>query len=233
MKYKFNFSKKKMLSTLALFLAFLVFHFFVTSWFFPDSNWSIAKDNTISLIPDHSVIQKFVASQDGLSQIEVLFSKATGSGLKKGAEINMQIKDQSCSKTLGETSWGANALHSDNTYAFHFGKINRSKGKIYCFMITLKANGAAEKGIRVFTNATNPSPNSQYLFDGGTGTELKNQSLSMRPAYQNDTWWGNVRELDQRISQYKPWFLKSFYLYLIVFSFLAVTAVATVLLIII
>jgi len=199
MRYKINFSEKRILFALALVLAFLILYFFVSSLFFPDSNWIIAKDNAIKLVSGKTITQKFIASEDNLSQIEVLFSKATASGLKNGAEVNMQIKDQACFKTLGEASWGENTLHSNNTYAFHFNKISGSKGKTYCFLITLQKNEGSAKGVGVFTNNT-PSVNSQYLFDGGSGIELKNQSLSMRPAYQNN-FLGNIKELDQHIKR--------------------------------
>ena len=36
-----------------------------------------------------------------------------------------------------------------------------------------------------------------------------NESLSFRPVYRNKTLLADFVELNQRMSQYKPWFLKS------------------------
>jgi hypothetical protein len=47
--------------------------------------------------------------------------------------------------------------------------------------------------------------------------------LSMRPAYENDNWKQDISELSQRISQYKPWFLKHFYLDAIAILFIVLS----------
>ena len=59
----------------------------------------------------------------------------------------------------------------------------------------------------------------------------KGKTLVMKPAYGSDSFWKNMETLNDRISQYKPWFLKHFYLDAIVILFLA-TSVAIVIILI-
>ena len=48
--------------------------------------------------------------------------------------------------------------------------------------------------------------------DADTGVPRNDQSLSMRTVYRNATLWQDLGELNDRISQYKPWFLKDFFI---------------------
>jgi len=49
------------------------------------------------------------------------------------------------------------------------------------------------------------------------------KSLAMRPAYLNHYFWQDIQELNQRISQYKPWFLKHYFLDFIGLGFLSLS----------
>ena len=107
-------------------------------------------------------------------------------------------------------------LDSKNLYEFRFPRIVDSKNKSYCLIATFKPKKSSAKSIRIFT----------------MGDE-ENQPLSIRPVYKNNNIFADLNELNRRISQYKPWFLKHYFLYSIIILFLALLAGLVIILIII
>jgi hypothetical protein len=208
------------LFTTAVLLSVILFQF-LGDWSFPDTRWPIEKGEKVKISSDKSVVQKFVAGRDGLARIKVLFGN---SDIGKGGKLEMKIYDETCSKLLRNSTLAVTSLDSGDTKDFKFPRIPDSQGKIFC--LDLRYNGA--KSASVFL-VNDPAPESKFL--SVDGQELPNQALAMRPAYQNASWQQNILELDQRISQYKPWFLKGSYLLAIVFFFLIFAIFAVILLI--
>ena len=192
-------------------------------WSFPDTRWPIEKGEKAKLKTEQMIVQKFVAARDGLARIKVLFGN---SDIRKGGALEMKIYDEKCSKLLRDSKLKVTGLDSGNTVDFKFPRISDSENKTFC--LDLHYNGA--KSANLFLE-NNPLPENKSL--SVNGQELSGQSIAMRPAYQNASGWQNIRELDQRISQYKPWFLKGPYLLAIVFFFLLFTISAVILLIIV
>lgn len=202
-----HFTKKSacLLITLALFL--LLFFRFALALSFPDTSWEIRKDDKIKIGVYFPVIQKFEAGKNNLSRINILFGKSDAISGK----FSLEVYDENCSRLLREKSVPFQTLSSDSTYDFAFSKIKDSKNKTYCLKLFFTPKNEKMKNPYVFI-VDNSRPENKSLFDSGEKQEYPGKSLSFRPAYKNDSWWQDFKELDQRISQYKPWFLKQYYL---------------------
>lgn len=220
----------KIILLLLLFFSFIfVFWALANNLAFPDTDWVLAKGEKIPLDGKDRLLQKFVASRDNLKRVELFFGKAN---LRPGGKITLQVLDENCSGVLRESSLNPSSVDADNSYIFSFSKIPDSKNQIFC----LKPNFLPEKGVKkspsLFINENPPAQNIS-LTSTATNEEWTNRSLAMRPGYQNDNWFQNIEELNQRISQYKPWFLKHYYLYFITFSFILLSILLATLLILI
>lgn len=202
-----HFTKKSagLLIILALFL--LLFFRFALALSFPDIGWKIGKDDKIKMGVGSPIIQKFEAGKNNLSRIDILFGKSnTISG-----KFSLEIYDENCSRLLRKKTVYFQTPNSDNTYDFAFSKIKDSKDKTYCLKLFFTPKNKKMKTPYVFIIG-NSRPENKFLFDSGEKQEYPGKSLSFRPAYKNDCWWQDFKELDRRISQYKPWFLKQHYL---------------------
>lgn len=224
------FSKKITFLIILLALLFIVSFKLFRIWSFPDQNWAIERENKIILDSEKPIIQKFKASRNNLSKIEMLFSQSDKK--KIGGKIKMQLAEEKCENILAEDFLKVASINSEFTYDFAFSKIKESENKTFCLMLLFVPEKESKKSPQVFiSNSTNSEE--QIFLTNTTGEELKNQSLSMRPAYKNDHIWQDMTELNKRISQYKPWFLKHYYLGFIASSFIILSIFLVAILIII
>ncbi|OGI34177.1 MAG: hypothetical protein A2259_02010 [Candidatus Moranbacteria bacterium RIFOXYA2_FULL_43_15] len=214
-------SKKIFLSTLIIIIA-AVFWPLWRVWYFPDTTWPLEKGEKTKI--DSEVIQKFSADRDGLSKIAVLFGD---SDVSPGGTFNFELLDENCRETIRSANLEIKKLDSDNTTDFVFSRIDKSKGKTYCVRISYAQKKGGKKA-RIFV-IENPKPENSYF--SINGEEMAGQSISMRPAYKNASIFEDIGELNRRISQYKPWFLKHYFLYFIAFGFIILSVLAVSLLI--
>lgn len=216
MMYKKYFTTKNIL--LAIFIISLLFIFakFFSLLSFPDPEIVLEKTKETELKKKQSLQQKFVAKKNGLTEVQVLMRH---SGINKGNVIKTQIADKDCENIFFENNLKKGFLSSENLHIFNFPKIKDSQGKTFCLIATLEEK--KDKNARFFTNDKNyfPSP----LWNISNQKEISNQQLSMRPVYKNNTIQQDLEELNQRISQYKPFFLKHYYLWAIITLFLALS----------
>jgi len=225
MKY---FSKENVLLASVALIVVFVFQQLAGQWAFPDTNWEVRKDDRASLDAGEFFIQKFAASRNNLKQIEIRFAD---SKIGEGGEIKLQVYNEACSNLIREKSRNVASLGADETYNFAFEKISESQGKIFCLKLAFEPKDP-EKKANVYV-VSNESRENVSLFDTQKNQALPGQSLSMRPGYQADNWRENIEELNQRISQYKPWFLKHYFLYAITFGFILLSIATVVVLILI
>lgn len=225
-------SKRTILLTSALMLLLFVFLKLSSIWSFPDTDWLMQRDGKIELKPKEVVIQKFRANRDNLARIEFLFGRSYLKSI--GGNIKIQLAEEDCSAIISESFLKISALSLDDANDFTFPKVRDSKNKIYCVKISFipGPGSISRKKPSIFTN-NNSMPENIHLFNSATNEELKNQSLSMRPAYKNDNIWQDATELNQRLSQYKPWFLKQYYLGFVIISFIVLSILLVAILIVI
>lgn len=143
--------------------------------------------------------------------------------------MHLKLMDENCLVTLREEKLSNKKLDSDDPFLFSFDKIEESKNKIFCISVAFISNTGNKKA-KVYL-IKNPPPSSISLYSSSQQSEIENKALSMRPVYVNNNLWQDISELDQRISQYKPFFLKKYYLASIAIAFLALSPILVILLI--
>lgn len=161
----------------------LIFFRFSTLIAFPDPH-TLEQGEIRKFYPGETLSQQFIAKRDNLGTVQFLLKPP---GIKKGDTVSVKLTDETCTESIREGVLEIPFLNSDNLYLFRFPRVEDSKGKTYCLLLSLQTEHK-KKYLRFFTT------------DG--------QALSMRTVYRNNHWWQDISELNDRISQYKPWFLK-------------------------
>ncbi len=183
-----------------------IFFRFTSLIHFPDSQTILEKGDTQKLLVTQSLKQTFLPNRAGLSGIEFLM-RTPGPNTDDVVEIT--IADDTCSQPLRNSMLQPSFLNSNNLYAAYFPPIEDSQDKRYCAVISYQAAESDTRYLRFFTIENTDSATSLSLPKGNVA---KNQSLSLRLVYNNDSFWGDLKELNQRMSQYKPWFLKGLFI---------------------
>ncbi len=197
-------SKTVFLASIAV-LTMLVFANLQRQFGFPDTHFPMEKGEKIKL-DEAGATQTFVARRNGLSGVNVLFG---GSSIKEGGTLSFAILDEHCKTTLREERRFVRTLNAENSTDFFFSPLPDSDGKAFCF----KTNFTPEKGSKkaaVFA-IPNTLPN-EKLSLSINGELRPGESLALRPVYRNASLFADIVELNHRISQYKPWFLKGAFL---------------------
>lgn len=191
----------------------LVFFNLVNKWAFPDTDWDLSGNGEkIKIEPEYPVMQKFKAERDNLSRIRILFGRSYN---KDGGEINLKLASEDCENIIRKESFERSSIQSEGYYDFRFSRISDSKDKNFCLIIGFNPEKEKYKDLNIFLS-NNPVSGSQLIIK----EETKNGALAMRPAYQAEGIRGNISELNQRISQYKPWFLKNIYFCVLFLAFI-------------
>lgn len=209
-----NLSAKKIFLTVLSLLFIVIFWRFAAELSFPEADINLQKGAIIKLQPESSLQQKFTATREGLVKVEFLL-RSPGIAFEKNDRVEMELADETCRHSLQKGELRSSFLASDNLYEFNFEKVTDSKNKTFCLIATFKPTKASAKAIQFFT------------FGEETG-----QPLSIRPVYKNQNAWQDINELDRRISQYKPWFLKHYFLLAISLLFIILSIASVAILII-
>jgi len=212
---------KIILSISAALLFFLVFAGLVERWAFPDTSWDLSGNGEkVEIKPGYPIMQKFEAGRNDLSRIRILFGRSYN---KDAGEIYLKLADGSCLNAVEEKTLKRSSIKSEGYYDFKFSNIPDSKNRKFCLSIEFKPKNEKHKDLNVFLSSVTVSGSQLIDTSNKDEGETKNGALAMRPAYEGDGLWSNIKELNQRISQYKPWFLKGVYLYAIFFLFILLT----------
>lgn len=214
---------KIILSVIFFGLLILIFFRLGKMLSFPDQNWTLEKGEKIKMSSD--VLQKFEATRDGLARIKILFGS---SDTKPGGTFSFKLYDENCQDIIRETNLDIVSLDSGNTLDFVFPKINNSKNKMFCLKLSYAQKKGGKKA-QIFV-INNSMPEKKYF--SINGEEKAGQSISMRPAYKNENIFKDFSELNKRMSQYKPWFLKHYYLWFISLGFIILSVSLVMILII-
>lgn len=183
---------------------------FVQQFAFPDPEWPLRKGDRVVLLPGEILEQQIATSRDGLQKIEVLFGKFELTG---DAKLTLEVRDSSCTAVLAQKSLSETSFDSEYTHAFIFDRIPDSGGKIYCFRANFISNQPIkkEKAPRLFLDEEGKGAPYSLTNPGGE-KGVGAGSLAIRPGYTNATFFANASEFFDRISQYKPFFLKGWFL---------------------
>ncbi len=200
---------------------------FVRDFGLPDSTWPLDKGERVTLSPGESLTQTFTARRGGLSKVEILFGKFT---LKNSDRLTLELRDERCEDVLARRELQDESFDSEHTYAFVFDRVEGSVDETYCFRAGFESSRevAKDKAPRFFTDRVSAAE--PYLLEGDVGTFPGTGPIAIRPGYRNASLLADLSELTDRISQYKPAFLKGGWLAAAAASGLVLTLLSAILL---
>jgi hypothetical protein len=201
--------------------------FFLSNLAFPDSAFSPKKDKKTNLYPDQAVSQVFRSDRNGLTGLAILFKD---NSLGWQDKIILELFDADCEKNLAREEINYFSALIENTEEFKFPPIPGSRDNLYCLKVTFKtASGRTKNFPDIWTNDTQ-TQGFGYI-NSGEKEKTSQRMLALRPLYSQADIGENLQELNQRMSQYKPWFFKDGYLTILVLLFLIATLATAVILI--
>ncbi len=227
-----NFNKIKLFLLFVFVLATLAVGLtFWRQFSFPDSDYKLEKGRRVELGGGDRVEQVFWVSQDGLAALEILLS---GRLENENTKLEFFLKDRNCQQVLAKREIkGKRSFNSKYPYLFNFPRIKHSKNRYFCLEIEFTSEKSSKKNkIRFFVNNWFKGDNQRdeqngverkvkerllkpYILNGSSEKNKKKHSIFLRPRYRKVGIWRNIDELNKRMSQYKPWFLKGKFLYLL------------------
>lgn len=185
---------------------------------FPDSSYNfLGSTEKAKLDSGKPISQKFIAKDNNLNQIKIIIGN---SNLWPMEKIVFELADSSCESIIARETMTFLTPEPHIYYRFNFPEIADSQGKEYCFKATYFST--FDRGIeRPFLGA---SEEEQFAgmsyFNEGNGRLYQDRTLQMRPSYGTRSFVGDLNQLNNRISQYKPVYLKGHALTAIFVTFL-------------
>ncbi|PIP26516.1 MAG: hypothetical protein CO140_03275 [Candidatus Moranbacteria bacterium CG_4_9_14_3_um_filter_40_7] len=175
---------------------------------FADSALNFKGDNKQEkFYPNSPLIQKITAAENNFNQVNVSLSKFSP---QLGDKIILEVADESCEKIMAESKRDMFSWRSPGYEKFRFPAIADSQDKTYCLKFT-HVLGKFKPAKKPYISAY-PAEGSSYINTGKSMEEQKNRSLKLKPAYGRDSYRQNFSQLIDRMSQYKPDYLKSEFL---------------------
>lgn len=194
---------------------FLIFGTFFKNLSFPDSNYNFfGATNKAKLDPGKPITQIFTAKKNYLNQIKIIVGDIN---LLPTEKIVFELMDDHCENVIAQDAITFLTPDPHIYYHFNFATLPDSKEKRYCFRATYVSSLNRDKK-RPYLGASedNQFPNQSY-YNEGNGRLYKGRMLQIRPAYGTQSFFSDLLTLNDRLSQYKPGFLKGSAL-IIIFS---------------
>lgn len=212
----------------ALFFAMIVCEFFGILSFSDSSLNFEGESKQEKLYPNAQIIQKIIATENNLNQINISINKFSADS---GEKIILEVADENCGKTIAQSKLDSFAWNFPGYEKFKFKTIPNSKDKTYCLKITYIPFGK-EQDKKAYISSY-PAEGFSYINTGKSIEEQKNRTLKLKPAYANDSAWQNFSQLADIISQYKPEFSKGLSLDIIfILSFVLIISLAAIIIVI-
>ncbi len=173
---------------------------------FPDSSYNfIGTTNKVKLDPGAPVTQTFTATENNLNQIKVVFGNAT---ITKKETVVFELADAACTHPLAQNTHRPYDSSPFIYYRLSFPAIPDSLGQTYCLVVTYfspydRGSDRPSLGASAGEQFTGLS-----YTNTGNGRTYENRTLQMRPSYGSGSLYGDLGRLNDRLSQYKPGFLK-------------------------
>lgn len=211
-----SFSHSKIFLLFILAIAFLSIGWKFTKEFsFRDSTIILTKGEPIKILPGQTLTQTFIPKSGELKRIEFLIRNPEP---KPGDIVTISLANHSCQTIFRETKLKRSYLESDNLFIANFDTpLTISSDEPLCAILHFDNKQHQSAFLRFFTSESQP----ESLLELKLNDEIQtNQALSIRPTYIYPTLSQNLKTLNDRISQYKPWFLKSSFLTLTIIVFL-------------
>lgn len=224
-------------------LIFLIFLFIIFTRFFSSLSFSNTKNQFLKtgnalLYPNKPVFQEFTAEKDNLNQVNVAIRNFNYWSFGK---IIFELRDEYCKKIIATDKLDAFSFNYPNFTPFSFHglfDLSGTKGKQYCVALTFIPKGSSYQEPSSLPSVVYSRADKEFSYintgeNNGEGKTYTKKTLVIKPAYGSQDYSSNIQTLNDRISQYKASFLKGTWLYIIVFSFIILSIILTILLIII
>lgn len=220
MKFDFQIKYKVILFFVFLVTILAILFVFMDNLSFSSGEPSFAKIKKEKMYPSSPITQNFVAERDNLEQIKVALSSPN---LSSDDTINLAITDQFCDKVFGKKIITRHTPHQPLFYLINFPEIKDSAGKKFCFTAIYETDKEDTRSADLPQILASEIDSFSYSKDKRGQGKMKTGSLVMRPSYGNESAYEELKELNQRLSQYKPWFFKKYYWPIIIILFLVLT----------
>lgn len=225
----YHFKSNRVLSFLLVALGIFFLARFISIMAFSDPSLYFLEKKRVFLVEDSILQQRFITTQNNLTAIGLIIDKS--SLFPPPGNLVVSLKDADCQNLLARKK--INLLHTfySRIPKMTFPTIANSENKALCFEIAYEAG---EKNAREgeFINVwKSPSPQFSKTTYTDNGEVIRGYSLIFKPYYTEQTTIRSLAKLTERMSQYKPDFLKGkTLLALMIVSFVLSYAVALILL---
>lgn len=191
---------------------------------FRDSSIVFTKGEPVKILPGETITQTFNPKSGALTKLEFLIRNPEP---KPGDRVTVTVTDKTCETTLRETTLKPGYLDSDNLFVARFEPLPTASNGPLCVILNFDQTQHQSEFLRFFTHESKPASFLDLTLAGGLQPE---RSLALRPVYTYPTLSQNLSELNDRISQYKPWFLKDGFLTFVALVFMGSTLTLLILL---
>ena len=220
----------KIYQTKILFALFLlgivgIFWTFLASFGLGESGYNfLGKTKKVTLSPGAPVTQTFTAHENNLSQVRFVMGNVV---LQNNDFLEFRLLDEACSDTIAVKKFGTKPNEQGTYTIFAFTPVVNSKERTYCFSATYFSDEdrKGEKPYLSATDVSDPVFSDRTLTDTNKNKVYPSQTLFLRPAYTSGSLSGDLSSLVNRLSQYKPEFLKGWSI-VILFTILVVGSIA-------
>lgn len=203
---------------------YYVFSLFSKNFLFSANGFNFAKTSDFIIYPQQTIAQKITSSENGLKQLKILVKERNWRSFE--GKIKFELADENCQNAFVSREANSQTPLIKKVFLFDFDKIPDSKDKKYCLKTTLFSESQDKVRYPVLLTRNNPSGEENSMKNlADPKKKYKYRFLAVRPVYEPDSFSGGMEKLNQRISQYKPSFLKGNYLYLLFSAFMTLTAV--------
>ncbi len=192
---------------------------------FRDSSLILTKGEPVKILPGETITQTFLPKSGTLAKLEFLVRNPEP---KPSDRVTITLADITCQNPIRESTLEPGYLDSDNLFVARFEPLPTSSSEPLCVMLSFDKTKPQSEFLRFFTHESKPA---SFLDLTLAGIPQPERSLAMRPTYIYPTLSQNLDELNDRISQYKPWFLKDGFLTLVTLIFIGSTLAFLLLLI--
>lgn len=185
-----------------------IFGTFLTHFGLGESDYNfLGKTKKVTLAPGMPVFQTFTAKKDNLHQVRFVLGNVS---LRHGEHIDLALMDGACTQIIATGEFDTEPTKQGAYTVFSFPPIPTSRDTRYCFAATFFSDNS-KKGEKPHLSATDiPDPifSDRTLTDSNKGKTYDSHTLFLRPAYTKGSLQADLGSLLERLSQYKPEFLK-------------------------
>lgn len=200
--------EKEILFTVFLFGIVGIFWTFLASFGLGESGYNfLGKTKKVTLSPGAPITQTFTAHENNLSQVRFVMSNVE---LQKNDFLEFRLLNKTCDSTIAMKRFRTKPNEQGAYSVFTFPTITDSKDQDYCFSVTYFSdeNRKGEKPYLSAIDEPDPVFVDRTMTDTNKGKIYPSQSLFLRPAYTTGSLTEDLSRLVERLSQYKPTFLK-------------------------